>query len=425
MACTIGLASLGWHVVGHDIQAERIERLKRGITPYREQGIEEALRAHLASGLVSFDDSLESVTRDAEVIIIAVGTPSRDDGSADLAALDAAILQLSKLNLKSFPTIVIRSTVPPGTCDRVALETQDWAAVVCAPEFLREGSAVADFLNPDRIVVGTESAAAALPYVRLFEKLQKPVVFTSRCNAELIKSCSNAFLALKISFANEVANLCDATGAVADDVLRGIGYDRRIGRDFLAPGIGFGGPCFDKDVRSMNHVAMQMNTGSQLFAATLRTNDAQPKRIVSMLEAACLELDGSEIGVWGLAFKAGTDDLRDSLALVILDELSRRGAKTIVFDPAVHVAPLPAGSRLAATALEAAEADALIVLTEWPEFAQIDPSIVKARLRNAIVIDGRNVLDADRYRAEGFFYHGIGRPHAVRESEPSVSTAII
>ena len=425
MACTIGLASLGWRVVGNDILVDRIERLKRGITPYREQGIEEALRDHIASGLVSFDESLERAARDAEVIIIAVGTPSRDDGSADLSALDAAFAQLAKLNLKSFPTIVVRSTVPPGTCDRLALETQDWAAVVYAPEFLREGSAVADFLNPDRIVVGTESPAVALAYVRLFEKLQKPVVFTSRCNAELIKSCSNAFLALKISFANEVANLCDATGAVADDVLRGIGYDRRIGRDFLAPGIGFGGPCFDKDVRSMNHVALQMNTGGQLFAATLRTNDAQPKRVVSLLEAACLKLDGSEIGVWGLAFKAGTDDLRDSLALIVLNELSRRGAKTIVYDPAVHVAPLPAGSRLATSALEAAEADALVVLTEWPEFAQIDPLSVKARLRNPIVVDGRNVLDAARYRAEGFFYQGIGRPHVTRGDERSASTAII
>jgi UDPglucose 6-dehydrogenase len=207
--------------------------------------------------------------------------------------------------------------------------------------------------------------------------------------------------------------------------LRGIGYDRRIGRDFLAPGIGFGGPCFDKDVRSMKHIASQMNTGSQLFAAMLRTNDAQPKRVVSMLEAACGKLDEAEIGVWGLAFKAGTDDLRDSLALVILDELSRRGAKTIVYDPAVHVAPLPAGSRLAATALEAAEADALIVLTEWPEFAQIDPSLVRARLRGGIVIDGRNVLDADRYRAEGLFYQGIGRPCAIRDGERGVSTAII
>jgi UDPglucose 6-dehydrogenase len=425
MACTIGFASLGWQIVGNDIQLDRVEKLKRGITPYREQGIEEALRAHLASGLVSFDESLERATREAEVIVIAVGTPSRDDGSADLSALDAAIAQLGKLNIKSFPTIAIRSTVPPGTCDRIALETQDWAGVVCAPEFLREGSAVADFLNPDRIVVGTDPTAAALPYVRLFEKLQKPIVFTSRCNAELIKSCSNAFLALKISFANEVANLCDATGAVADDVLRGIGYDHRIGREFLAPGIGFGGPCFDKDVRSMNHIAMLMNTGSQLFAATLRTNDAQPRRIVSLLEEACGKLDGLEIGVWGLAFKAGTDDLRDSLALVILDELSQRGAKTIVYDPAVHIAPLPSGSRLATSALEAAEADALIVLTEWPEFARIEPSSVKARLRSSIVIDGRNVLDADRYRAEGIYYQGIGRPTPIPQGERSASTAII
>jgi UDPglucose 6-dehydrogenase len=424
MACTVGLASLGWSVVGFDIQLDRIERLKRGITPYRETGIEETLRTHLDAGLITFEDSLDAAARDADVIIIAVGTPAREDGSADLSALDTAMHELSKLSFKTVPTVVIRSTVPPGTSDRIAQTADRWADVVYAPEFLREGSAVADFLNPDRIVVGSDTTAEALPYVRLFEQLQKPVVFTSRCNAELIKCCSNAFLALKISFANEVANLCSAVGATADDVLRGIGYDRRIGSEFLEPGIGFGGPCFEKDVKSINYVAARMGTESQLFSATLRTNDAQPLRIISMLENAAGKLEGLHVGVWGIAFKAGTDDVRDSLALRIVIELSRRGAITTVYDPAVHVAPLPQDSRLVATALDAAECDVLLVLTEWPEFARISPAEVCSRVRRGIVIDGRNVLDGERYRAEGMHYQGVGRPvHSLSES--SFARAII
>jgi UDPglucose 6-dehydrogenase len=425
MASVVGFASLGWKVVGYDIAPDRIEKLKRGITPYREDGIEEMLREHLAAGKVRFEDSLASAARDCDVIVIAVGTPARDDGSADLSAINDVVTELGRLHLESYPTIVLRSTVPPGTSDRVAGEMHDWASLVYAPEFLREGSAVSDFLNPDRIVVGADSAASALPYVRLFESLQRPVVFTTRCNAELIKSCSNAFLALKISFANEVANLCDATGAVVDDVLRGIGYDRRIGGAFLSPGIGFGGPCFEKDVKSMEYVANQRNAGSQLFAATLRVNEAQPKRVVSQLENACGGLDGLEIGVWGLAFKAGTDDVRDSIALVIINDLSRRGVRTVVYDPAIHVAQLPAGSRLASSALEALDADALLVLTEWPEFARVDPRIVKERLRRPIVVDGRNVLDAERYREEGVFYQGVGRPMPAKKYERVTSTAAV
>ena len=408
IACTLGLASLGWSVVVHDPQSDRIENLKHGIPPFRELGVEEALRTHLASGALIFEESLENAARDAHVIVLAVETPSREDGSADLSALDFVLLQLSKLEFESYRTIVVRSTVPPGTCDRIARETQDWANVICAPEFLSEGSALADFLNPDRIVVGTESTAAALPYVRLFEKLEKPVVFTTRCNAELIRACANAFVALKVSFANEVASLCDATGAGAHDVLRGIGYDQRIGFDSLAPGIGFGGPSFEKDLRSMNYVAQQMNTGSQLFSAMLRTNKTQPRRIVSFIEAACGALEGMEIGVWGLAPE-------------ILEELSENDARTIVYDPGVHLTTLPSGSVLASSALEAAEADVLLVLGEWAEFAEVDPAAIKALSRRGIVIDARGTLDADRCASEGLAYFSLGGPSLTHEAERSTA----
>jgi UDPglucose 6-dehydrogenase len=424
MACTLGLAELGWSVNGYDILPERIERLRRGIPPYREPGIAESLRDFIDRGSIHFFDNLEAAARDADVVIVAVGTPARDDGSADLGALRAAIDQLSTVRFTTWPTIVIRSTVPPGTCDTLAATIEGWADLVYAPEFLREGSAVRDFLNPDRIIVGADQPSLAVRYLHLLERLQKRVVFTSRCNAELIKSCSNAFLALKISFANEVANMCDALGATSDDVLRGIGYDQRIGSEFLRPGIGFGGPCFEKDVKSMAHVAEQHGLGRELFAATLRVNEGQPRQVLKMLEHAMPNLADATVGIWGLAFKAGTDDIRDSLALRIVEELGRRGTRMVVYDPAVRVAPLPAGSALVTSALEATHADALLVLTEWPEFARIDPLLYASNLARGLVIDGRNVLDSQRVAAAGLSYRGVGRSEAAHPNQIQLTAAL-
>jgi UDPglucose 6-dehydrogenase len=424
MASMIGLAELGWAVNGYDILTDRIRKLRSGIAPYRESGIEEALHAQLATGRLAFFESLEEATRDCELIILAVGTPARDDGSADLSSLYSAIDALGQLHLPSWPTVVIRSTVPPGTSDHLAKKVEAWGELVYAPEFLREGSAVYDFLNPDRIVVGSDNASAAVPYVKLFESLQKPVLFTSRCNAELIKCGSNAFLALKISFANEIANLCDALGATSDDVLRGIGYDRRIGSQFLSPGIGFGGPCFEKDVKSIEHVAAKHNMGRELFSATLRVNEAQPARIAHLVENAVGSVDGLTIGVWGLAFKAGTDDVRDSLAVRIVELLAERGATVVAYDPAVHVTTLPKDCRLVQTALEAANCDVLLVLTEWPEFRSIPPQQYAALVRRKVVIDGRNVLDADRVVCSGLTYRGVGRPAASSPSPFLLASAL-
>ncbi len=409
MACLIGLAELGWRVNGYDVAAERIDRLRHGIPPYREDGIVEPLKRNVASGRIAFFDCLKSAAEGSEIIIIAVGTPSHDDGSADISALEAALLELSTVRFATRPTVVIRSTVPPGTSDLLACTVEPWGELIYAPEFLREGTALFDFLNPSRIVVGATAPSLVVRYVGLFAALQKPVVFTSRCNAELIKCCSNAFLALKISYANEVANLCDALGGTSDDVLRGIGYDPRIGPDFLRPGIGFGGPCFEKDVKSIDHVAVKTGSTHELFSAILRVNNAQPMRLIDTLEAECGNLQGMRIGVWGLAFKAGTDDIRDSLALRIVEELGRRGATLTIYDPAVRIAPLPASSRLTTSALEAADADALVVLTEWPEFGEIAPSSYAQLLTSRVVIDGRNILDSARVTAAGLTYRGVGR----------------
>lgn len=424
MASMVGLAELGWAVNGYDIMLDRIRKLQNGIAPYREAGIEDALTTHLANGRLAFFETLEEATRDAELIIVAVGTPARDDGSADLSSLYAAVEALANLGLPNWPTVVIRSTVPPGTSDHLANLVKGWGELVYAPEFLREGSAVYDFLHPDRIVVGSDSAAAAVPYVRLFESLQKPVLFTSRCNAELIKCGSNAFLALKISFANEIANLCDALGATSDDVLRGIGYDQRIGSQFLKPGIGFGGPCFEKDVKSIEHVAAKHNMGRELFSATLRVNENQQNRIAHLVEHAVGSVAGLTVGVWGLAFKAGTDDVRDSLALRIIELLAERGATVVAYDPAVHVTTLPMGCRLVTSALEAADCDVLLILTEWPQFRAIPPQRYAAGIRRRVVIDGRNVLDAERVVAAGLTYRGVGRPSTSSAQQLPLASAI-
>jgi len=410
MACAIGFCELGARVRGYDIATERIVKLRAGIAPYHEEGVEASLRAHLASGTLSFHEDLSGAAADADFIVLAVGTPSRADGSAELRAVDECVQALGMLHFTKRPTIVLRSTVPAGTSDDVACAAARWGDLIYAPEFLREGSAVPDFLNPDRIVVGAACTEDAVPYLALFESLAKPIMITTRSNAELIKGCSNAFLALKISFANEVANLCGAVGGDASDVLRGIGYDARIGPRFLQPGIGFGGPCFEKDVKSIASVARREGSGDLLFRATLRVNEAQPLRLVEQLEDEFEgSLAGAHIGVWGLTFKSGTDDLRDSMAIRIVTELAQRGARITAFDPSVSVAHLPLGVELAKSAHAAADADVLLLLTDWPEFALIPPSSYAKQLRRQLVIDGRNSLDGDRIVRAGLRYAGVGR----------------
>lgn len=408
MASAIGFAELGHRVTGYDISIERIRALQQGITPYREAGIEEPLARHLQSGRIRFYETLEPAVAQADFVIIAVGTPAREDGSADLSAVGASIEALSR-EAPAHTVLVLRSTVPAGTTEEFA--QRSGRKFVYAPEFLREGSALVDFLNPDRIVVGSDTAAAAAEYASLLASLEKPVIATSYRNAELIKAFSNAFLAMKISFANEVANLCDALGADARDVLVGIGHDRRIGTAFLMPGIGFGGPCFEKDVKSLNHVAGLVESGNELLAATLRVNDYQPKRIVDLLEEELGKpLAGVRVAVWGLTFKAGTDDVRDSIALRIVDDLIARGAIPHAYDPSIDKPQPEVKCDLAPTALAALTgAEALLILTEWPVFAEVSPWAIAGKLQGRVVVDGRNLLDPAAIAAVGLRYRGVGR----------------
>lgn len=408
MASAIGFAEFGHDVIGYDIIRERIRALQNGVTPYHEEGLTSALHGHLATGRLSFVESLAEAARDAEFIVIAVGTPSQADGSADLSYLYSAIDALLELDL-SGKTLVIRSTVPAGTTDFIAGRLRGVANVLHAPEFLREGSALKDFLDPDRVVVGADPLEAAEPFLSLFDHIGKPLIATSPSEAELIKGFSNAYLALKISFANEVANLCDALDADALSVLSGIGNDTRIGKLFLQPGIGYGGPCFDKDVRSMHHIARENESSRELLSATLRVNEAQPRRVIALLEEELGRLDGLSIGVWGLTFKAGTDDVRDSLAIKIIDDLIERGARVRAYDPAISGSHTMIHCELMESPLDVLDADALLVLTEWPMFREIPARTIAERLRRRVVVDGRNALSHDALAAVGVRYRGIGR----------------
>ncbi|HLY03144.1 MAG TPA: UDP-glucose/GDP-mannose dehydrogenase family protein [Candidatus Cybelea sp.] len=408
-ANAVGFAELGFDVVGFDTDVRRIEQLNAGLPPYREAGLSELLERHLESGRLTFVNDLSLAVAHANFIIVAVGTPSRDDGSADLSALHIATDALSRTIERRSTIVVLRSTVPPGTSDRMAQRLPSGVELLYCPEFLREGSAVYDFLNPDRSIVGAESQGAATAYSALVEGLVAPVIVTSRSDAELIKGGANAFLALKISFANEIANICGRLNADSHEVLRGIGSDRRIGDAYLKPGIGFGGPCFEKDVLSLEHVARGSGSPSHLLQATLRVNAAQPRKIVDVLEEELGVLRDMQIGVWGLAFKAGTDDVRSSLALRVLEDLVERGATVIAYDPAIIRADLPHGTTLVGSAMEAARADALLVLTEWPEFCGIDPNDIARAVRRRIVVDGRNVLDGPALANCGIRYRGVGR----------------
>lgn len=417
MASSIGLASLGHRVVGYDIIRERVRGLNNGVMPYQEAGLGAALERQLVTGRLRFVEELAEGLAGADFVMVTVGTPSRPDGSADLSYLESAISMLEAHDLRG-KTLVIRSTVPPGTTDRIAERLRGLASVIYAPEFLREGTALQDFLDPDRIVIGARDPVDADAYAAVFADLERPVIVTPPREAELIKAFSNAFLALKISFANEVANMCDAVDADALHVLAGVGSDRRIGRAFMAPGIGYGGPCFDKDVRALHSTAGGLQTSRELLSATLRVNHAQPLRIIAMLEEELgTSVKDLEVGVWGLTFKAGTDDVRDSLAIRIVDELIDRGARVRAFDPSVDGAHPLVRCQVVSSPLEALDAHALLVLTEWPQFREIPVQAVSDRLRRPIVIDGRNVLDGKALAACGIRYRGVGRRSEPRDYE--------
>ncbi len=407
------LAHLGHDVVCADIVEAKVDQLKRGELPIFEAGLPELVREGLDSGRLSFVLGASNAVEDVEFVFLCVQTPQGEDGSADLRYIREAAAEIGPI-LPAECIVINKSTVPVGSTRVVeqSLERDD-VFVVSNPEFLREGSAVHDCLHPDRIVVGSDDQAAAMRVASLFESLKAPLVITDPASAETIKYASNAFLATKISYVNALANVCEAVGADVREVILGMGYDKRIGFEFLKPGPGWGGSCFPKDTRAMVHLADEAGYDFTLLRGVIAVNDEQHERMVSKIARMVGgSLEGTTVAAWGLTFKARTDDLRDSPALEVLRRLREKGAVVRAYDPAISDAAHPAleGIEIAVDPYPVCEgADVLVVLTEWDEFRWLDFAKVAGLMRSACVVDTRNLLEPAAIRRRGFRYDGVGR----------------
>jgi UDPglucose 6-dehydrogenase len=407
------LAHLGHQVVCADIDAGKVARLAAGELPIVEDGLAPLLAEGLASGRLSFVVDGASAVADCEIAFLCVPTPQGDDGSADLTYIETAAREIAAA-LPAGAIVVNKSTVPVGSTKVVerALGRPD-VRVVSNPEFLREGSAVRDFLHPDRVVVGADDREAAQRVADLYSSLDTFTLVTDPPSAETIKYAANAFLATKLTFVNAIAAICEGVGANIDDVVTGIGSDSRIGHAFLKPGPGFGGSCFPKDSRAMVKIANDAGYRFDLLSGVITVNEQQYDRTAQKVIDACGgSVAGKTVAVWGLTFKAGTDDLRESPSLHVLERLIAAGARVVAHDPTVteHRFGVPSAVELAANPLDACRrADALCVLTEWPEYSTIDVSSIAAAMSSRAVVDARNVLDRDAWKSAGFSYQGIGR----------------
>jgi UDPglucose 6-dehydrogenase len=412
------LASLGHDVVCADIDAERVARLSQGDIPIREEGLPELVNAGLAENRLSFVVGAANAVRGAELVFLCVPTPQGDNGEADLSYVEVAAREIAPV-LASGAVVVNKSTMPVGSTRRVQQilgesgARLDRVTVASNPEFLREGAAVRDFLNPDRIVIGCDDPAAAVRISDLYRAIRAPVLVTDPASAEMIKYASNAFLATKISFINAIANLCEAVDADVREVALGMGYDKRIGFEFLHPGPGFGGSCFPKDTAALLFTALQAGYDFGLLNGVQDVNRAQHERMVDkIVHAAGGDIDGLTIAVWGLTFKADTDDLRDSPALVISGRLIELGAKVRGYDPAIEAGSsrITLGIEVCADPIEACDgASVLAVLTEWDEFRWLDFDRVRSTMAVSAIVDARNLLDPAALRRRGFVYTGVGR----------------
>lgn len=402
-------AHLGHDVICADIDEERVAQLSRGEVPIVEAGLDTMVREGLEGGRLQFVVGAENAARAAEFAYLCVPTPQADDGSADLSYIETAARQIGPV-LPGEAVVVNKSTVPVGSTRAVerVLGRED-VTVVSNPEFLREGSAVHDFLHPDRIVIGSEHQSAAVRVAALYIGVTAPIIVTDPASAETIKYASNAFLATKISFVNAIAAVCEAVGADVKDVVLGMGYDKRIGHEFLRPGPGWGGSCFPKDSKALVHIAETSGYPFELLRGVIAVNDEQFHRVVSKIrDMVGGTLDGVKVAVWGLTFKARTDDTRDSPALRIVDLLRAEGAQVAAYDPAVKRSVNgvePANDPY--TVCE--EADVLAVLTEWDEFRWVDFEKVAHLMATPRVVDARNLLDKPALERRGFAYVGIGR----------------
>jgi UDPglucose 6-dehydrogenase len=406
-------AHLGHDVVCADIDPEKVERLNRGEITIVEHRLGELVAEGLRRGNLRFVLGAANAVPECEIAFLCVPTPQGDDGSADLSYVQAACAEIAEA-LPYESIVVNKSTVPVGSTKVVerVLKRPD-VRVVSNPEFLREGSAVDDFLKPDRVVVGADDRSAAIAVGALYEGVRAQVIVTDPASAETIKYAANAFLATKLSFINAIAAICEGVGADVNDVVVGMGYDKRIGTEFLRPGPGWGGSCFPKDSRALLKIANDAGYHFDLLAGVITVNDEQFDRVTDKIRhAAGGDLNGVTIAVWGLTFKARTDDLRDSPSLSIIQRLLDGGAKIRAYDPTVteRRTGIPPEITICPDPYDATDgADVLTVLTEWDDFRWLDPTLVTPRMTGRQIIDGRNILDRSDWQRAGFTHQGIGR----------------
>jgi UDPglucose 6-dehydrogenase len=416
LVTAVGFASLGSEVFCVDTDAQKVDLLREGRVPIYEPGLDELLAEHRER--LHFSTELGDAVRNARLLFVAVGTPPTHSGDADLAAVHEvvdSILAFGGPDGQTRHALVMKSTVPCGTGESIARRLANDGArtisYVSCPEFLKEGSAVTDFLHPDRVVVGDRGGWAGDAVAELYAPLQAPLVRTDVASAEMIKLAANAFLATKISFINEIANVCEQLGADVVEVARGMGLDERIGPRFLQAGIGYGGSCFTKDVSALKLLAGNSGYHFQLLNAVIEVNELQKRRVVSKLVRHLDSLDGRRIGLLGLAFKPNTDDMRGASSLVLAARLQAEGAEVLAYDPVAEdeARKLMPELRYCASSLEALQGcDAAVLVTEWPELTGLDWREVAAAMSGNLVIDGRNSLNPEHVRAAGLVYEGIG-----------------
>jgi UDPglucose 6-dehydrogenase len=435
LVTSVGFAQLGHEVAAVDIDGAKVAALQSGHSPIYEVGLEPALNECLAAGRLHFSTDIHEAVKGAEVVFVAVGSPSLHDGGTDLSQVQEVARLLAEV-LDQYTVIAIKSTVPAGTVQMVQQILSQHGAeglhadVVVNPEFLREGQGLKDFFFPSRIVIGTDSDharatmrnlywpfTAAAPPAGIEMAQGVPYVETTAVAAQMIKYASNAFLATRLSFINEVAGICEQVGADVADVIQGLGYDKRIGWDYLQPGIGFGGPCLEKDIRALIHFSGQQGYQPSFMRAVIDRNDFQVQHMVAraggLLDS---HLAGRRIAVLGLAFKPGTNDVRTSLALRILQQLADLGVEIVAHDPvAIEEARLLMPHvQYCEDPYDAADgADLLMLLTDWPEYRDLDFDRLGARMRQRKIMDGRNLLDGNDIVAHGFDYRGVGKPTLV------------
>jgi len=414
------LAEFGMNLICVDNDRQKIDLLRQGKVFIHEPGLEDLVIKNMKEGRLRFSPSIEEGVTASLVIFIAVGTPSNDDGSADLRAVEEVAKEIARY-MEGYKVVVVKSTVPVGTCRRLKQLIQDHQVrpspfdIVSNPEFQREGSAIEDFMRPDRVTIGAESEQAVAIMKDIYSALyliETPFVITSLETAEMIKYAANAFLATKVTFINEIANLCERVGADVHHVARAMGLDGRIGKKFLHPGPGYGGSCFPKDTRALSRMAHERGYVFKVLDSVIEVNEEQKERMVNKIREKVGDLRGKTIGVLGLSFKPNTDDIRESSSIVIIQRLLSVGAKVKAFDPAAMEeakAVLP-GLECGEDAYDVAQgADALVLVTEWNQFRRLDLPRIRGLLKRPIFIDLRNVYDPDQMRRLGFDYCGVGR----------------